>query len=94
MTTAPHRFSKITIRQPSPLKKKIERAATMRGMTVTSFINGVLERVADRTIARARERELSDRDSQLLLAMLAKPKGPNAALREAARKYRERFGDR
>jgi uncharacterized protein (DUF1778 family) len=86
------RFSKITIRQPKPLKAKIAKAAAMRGMTVTSFINGALEHVADRTLDRVRERELSDRDSAALLKMLAHPDRPNQALKLAAARYKERFG--
>lgn len=83
------RHSKVTIRQPVPLKAKVEQAAALRGMTVTSFINGTLELAADRTIRRIRTRELTARDSAILLAMLSKPGRPNAALRKAARRYRE-----
>lgn len=91
MTAIPS-HSKITIRQPTRLKTKIEQAAALRGMTVTSFINGVLERVADRTIKRVRRRELTERDSRALLRMLTNPSGPNTALKKAAARYRERFG--
>lgn len=88
MTTA--RFSKITIRQPTPLKAKIEKAAAMRGMTVTSFINGALEQIADKTISRVRRRELTERDSKALISMLTNARRPNAALRRAAQRFRER----
>ena len=91
MSTA-NRFSKITIRQPKPLKAKIARAAAMRGMTVTSFINGALEHIADRTLDRVRQRELSDRDSVALLKLLSHPPRPNKALKTAAARYQERFG--
>jgi len=57
-------------------------------MTVTSFINGVLEIAADRTIDRIQTRELSDRDSDILLSMLRKPPAPNAALKKAAKRLR------
>lgn len=83
------RYSKITIRQPAPLKTKIAKAAAIRGMTVTSYINGVLEAAAERTVSRARTRELTERDSRLLMTMLSKPPRPNAALRKAARRYAE-----
>ena len=66
------RYSKITIRQPQPLKAKVEQAAALRGMTVTSFINGTLELAADKTISRIRARELTERDSAALLTMLKK----------------------
>lgn len=81
--------SKITIRQPEPLKAKIAKAAALRGMTVTSFINGMLEIAADRTLCRIQNREATDRDSEALLAMLRKPAAPNAALRKAAQRLRE-----
>jgi len=84
--------SKITIRQPVALKRKIEQAAAKRGMTVTSFINSALERVADRTLQRVRRRELSEQDQKALLALLTNPKGPNKALIRAAERYRERYG--
>jgi len=83
---------KITIRQPVALKEKIEQAAAKRGMTVTGFINSALEEAADCTLSRARRRELSQRDQQTLLALLANPEGPNAALLKAATRYRERYG--
>ena len=86
------RTSKITIRQPAPLKAKIAKAAALRGMTVTSFINGMLEIAAERTLRRVRSREATDRDSAALLALLRKPAAPNAALRKAARRLRELEG--
>jgi uncharacterized protein (DUF1778 family) len=86
------RYSKITIRQPEPLKSKVERAAALRGMTVTSFINGILELAADKTLSRIEARELSERDSAALLAMLGTPARPNAAIRRAAKRHREITG--
>ncbi|MGA1373155.1 MAG: DUF1778 domain-containing protein [Pseudomonadales bacterium] len=86
------RYSKITIRQPEPLKAKVEKAAALRGMTVTSFINGILELAADKTLSRIQARELSERDSAALLAMLSKPARPNAALRRAAKRHRQIIG--
>lgn len=84
--------TKITIRQPAALKAKIARAAALRGMTVTSFINGMLELAADRTLRRIESREATDRDSAALIAMLQQPAEPNAALRKAARRLRELEG--
>lgn len=86
----PH--SKITIRQPTALKRKIAQAAAKRGMTVTSFINSSLDRAADHTLERVRRRELTERDQQALLALLSDPKGPNPALVRAAKRYREKYG--
>jgi uncharacterized protein (DUF1778 family) len=84
--------TKITIRQPIELKQKIEQAAAKRGMTVTSFVNSILERAADRTLSRVRRRELTVRDQHALLELLAEPSEPNSALKRAAERYRERYG--
>jgi uncharacterized protein (DUF1778 family) len=92
MPTKPAQRSKITIRQPVSLKRKVEQAAAKRGMTVTSFINNVLARAAERTLERVRRRELSERDQRALLELLRNPKGANQALVRAARRYRERYG--
>lgn len=86
------RYSKITIRQPELLKAKVEKAAALRGMTVTSFINGILELAAEKTLSRIQARELTERDSTALLALLSKPARPNAALRKAAKRHREISG--
>ena len=84
--------TKITIRQPAALKAKIARAAALRGMTVTSFINGMRELAADRTLRRIESREATYRDSAAMIAMLQQPAEPYAALRKAARRLRELEG--
>lgn len=83
--------SKITIRQPVALKRKVEQAAAKRGMTVTSFINSTLAQAAECTLERVRRRELSEQDQKALLELLIHPKGPNKALIRAAKRYRERY---
>lgn len=80
-------MTKITIQQPEDLKRKIKQAASMSGMSVTSFINSSLSRIADKTIQQIEERELSQRDSRALLAMLESPGEPNEALRRAAARH-------
>jgi uncharacterized protein (DUF1778 family) len=84
-------YRKLTIRQPTWLKRMVERAAGKRGTTVTSFINNTLARAAEPTLAHVRRRELSDRDQKGLLEMLANPEGPSEGLIRAARRYRERY---
>lgn len=66
MATVTH--STIMIRQPAPLKAKIGKAAAVRGMTGTSFISGMLEIAAERTLRRIRIREVTDRVRAALLA--------------------------
>jgi len=80
-------MTKITIQQPEDLKRKIKQAASMSGMSVTSFINRSLSRIADKTIQQIEQRELSQRDSRALLAMLESQDEPNEALRRAAARH-------
>lgn len=86
------RYSKLTIRQPTSLKRMVERAAAKPGTTVTSFINSTLAHAAEQTLAHVRRRDLSDRDQKALLEMLANPKGPSERLVRAAKRYREHYG--
>lgn len=53
------------------------------------LINWSLQLAAERGVIRAHARELTERDSAALLALLKEPPEPNAALVEAARRYRE-----
>ncbi len=92
MTSKRTSYSKITIRQPVSIKRKVEQAAAKRGMTVTSFINSTLSRAADRTLERVRRRELSERDQRALLELLRNPPAPSEALFRAGRRYQERYG--
>lgn len=71
-------------------KKLIERAAAAQGQTVSSFAISTLIRAAEAAIEGEAVRALSARDSETFLAMLDAPPAPNAALREAARRYQAR----
>jgi uncharacterized protein (DUF1778 family) len=93
MATKTNRSSKITILQPADLKRKVGQAAAKRGMSVTSFVNHVLAVASERTLEQIRRRQISERDQRALLKMLEQPKGPSAALVNAAKRYRERYGD-
>lgn len=73
-------------------KSLIERAAMARGQTITSFAVSALVRVANETIQKDTERALSETDAQVFLDMITSPSEPNAALKAAAEKYKQRDG--
>jgi uncharacterized protein (DUF1778 family) len=73
-------------------KALIERAASLRGQTVSSFAIGELLKAAEEAIQSETTRTLSARDSQIFLAMLDDPGEPNAALKAAAERYKKRRG--
>lgn len=85
--------AKITILQPVDLKRRVGQAAAKRGMSVTSYINDVLDVASERTLEQVRRREVSERDQRALLKMLEQPKGPTDTLVKAAKRFRERYGD-
>lgn len=71
-------------------KSLIERAAMAQGQTITSFAVSALVRVATETIQKDTERAFSEKDAQVFLDMISAPSEPNAALKAAAEKYKQR----
>jgi len=73
-------------------KALIERAAGVKGQTVTDFAVTALVEAAQETIERAAKTTLSARDADIFLRILASSGTPNRALRSAARRYRKSRG--
>lgn len=73
-------------------KSLIERAASARGQTVTGFAIDTLVRAAEEAVQSETERTLSARDARVFLAALSSSAEPNAALKAAARRYKDRRG--
>jgi uncharacterized protein (DUF1778 family) len=93
MSTLPRAQSERLDFRISPENKSlIERAASIQGQTLTSFASAVLLKAADEVIQSETTRTLSARDSQTFLAMLSSDVEPNAALKAAAKRYKERRG--
>ena len=80
------------LRLDAKSKRKLERAAAYEETSVSDF---VLERAiaaAERVIAAREKTTLSAADWDVFYAALVKPPAPNAKLRAAIRRYRERVG--
>lgn len=73
-------------------KSLIERAASARGQTVTSFAIATLVSAAEEAVQHETERTLSARDARVFLAALAESAEPNAALKAATKRYKDRRG--
>jgi len=69
-------------------KRLIERAARSLGQTVTEYAVPTLIAEARETLHKSHTTELSQRDSELFLAMLDSDAEPNKALKRAADTYR------
>lgn len=80
--------SRLSFRLNERNKRLIERAARSAGQTVTQYAIAVLVAVARETLHKSHTTELSQRDSELFLAMLDSDTEPNEALKRAADTYR------
>jgi uncharacterized protein (DUF1778 family) len=83
--------ARINVRLPSELKQTIEEAAAALGQSVSEFAISTVIREARQVLQEAQLTRLSNRDRDRLLAALdAVDARPNAALKAAANRYRQR----
>jgi len=73
-------------------KELIQRAAMLRGLTLTNFAITELVEAARAEIESATNTRLSLRDRDIFLDMLDNPPEPNPALRKAAEEYKAHRG--
>ena len=72
----------------------LERAAEIRGITLTDFVVGAVQEAAQRTIAEAEVIRLSRADSQRFAEAILSPPPPSPALERAFARRRELIDDR
>jgi uncharacterized protein (DUF1778 family) len=85
--------ARIEFRLSSAQKEEIERAAMVQNRSLTDFATTALTETARKVLAdhaRHEHLSLSNRDRDRFLAVLDGNAMPNAALRAAARKHRQR----
>lgn len=82
-------IARINMRLPLLIKEKVERAATVRGLTLTDFATSVLGDSADEILAEHNARILSDRDRDIFLKMLDSDNEPNEALKDAFQTHKQ-----
>jgi uncharacterized protein (DUF1778 family) len=76
----------------SPRQKRlIERAAELRGTTVTDFVTASAQEAALETIRDFETLDLNDEASRVFANTLLNPPAPNASLRMAAARYKKRM---
>jgi uncharacterized protein (DUF1778 family) len=84
------RDERIDLRIPSDLKRLVEQAATLCGLTTSGFIASIVLPRAREVIQEAETIRLSDRDRDIFLAMLNDEKTqPNAAMLRAAERHKQ-----
>ena len=79
-TSTPNESARINLRTSQELKDLIERAASMSGATVSSFMLQSAADVARRMLAQQEVITLSDRDRDIFLKALDNPSEPTRAL--------------
>ena len=91
--SAESKHERVHLRLDARNKRKLERAAAYEEMTVSRFVLTNAVAAAERVI-EARERVvLPATDWDAFHDALLNPPAPNAMLRRAARRYRERVGE-
>lgn len=73
-------------------KRIIERAAELRGTTVTNFVVVSAQQAATETIKDFEMLSLRDEAREAFVKALLHPPAPNATARAAARRYKQRMG--
>jgi uncharacterized protein (DUF1778 family) len=73
-------------------KRMIERAAEIRGTTVTNFVILSAQKAATETIREFDVLSLRDKAREVFVRALLNPPPPNAKARAASRRYRRRMG--
>jgi uncharacterized protein (DUF1778 family) len=80
--------ARVDIRTTSEIRRLIEQAATLQGLTVSEYAKAILVDHAQAVIERHETRSLSERDRDLFLSLLDGPPAPNDALLAAAADFR------
>lgn len=86
---AAQRIERVEIRATSEQKRLLERAAEIRGTTLTGFILNEAQEAAAATIQEFELLELRNEDRRLFVETLLNPSKPNDALRAAAARHKE-----
>jgi len=78
---------RLEARVPVSLKKVIQRAAHLKGLTLTDFVIASLDRSAREAVREQETMTLNAADSLRVAKLLIHPPKPTAALRQAFRRH-------
>lgn len=76
----------------SEVKELIERAAQLRGTSVTDFVVASTQQAATATIQEFERLRLQDEARKVFVEALSNPPAPNKVARSAAARYRKQVG--
>jgi uncharacterized protein (DUF1778 family) len=73
-------------------KERIERAASLKGLSLSDFIVQHADEAAIRTIQLHTSWTLEERDRDVFVQALRNPPEPSARMRAAVKRYKQRAG--
>lgn len=73
-------------------KKRIERAARLKGLSLSDFIVQHADEAAKKTIQEHTSWVLEDRDRDVFVQALLNPPKPGTRMKEAVRRYQKHAG--
>ena len=83
---------RLEARLPQAVLARLKRAAEIQGRTLTDFVVAAADEAACRAIEQTDIIRLSLEDQRRIAEAILRPPAPTAALKKAARRYRELFG--
>ena len=84
--------ARLEARLPHDVMARLKRAAEIQGRTLTDFVVAAADEAACRAIQETDIIRLSLAGQRQIAAAILDPPVPTAALKKAARRYRELFG--
>jgi len=90
----PKKMERIDLRLRADQKELIERAAHLRGLSVSDFVMQNADEAAIKTIEQNTRLVLSGKDAVAFIEMLENPPAPSARLKKAFQQYRDEVGSR
>jgi uncharacterized protein (DUF1778 family) len=88
----PRKQQRLEARVTPEQKRLIERAATLRGTTVTEFVVASAQEAAANTIKDFEVLHLCDEAREIFVHAVLNPPAPNDAARAAAERYKKHMG--
>lgn len=89
---APIKPDRLEARIDPDQKRLIERAAELRGTTLTDFIVSKMREAAVETIRDFETLQLRDESREAFVAALLNPPEPNETAKKAAARYKQEMG--
>lgn len=86
------RMERLEARISRAQKDLFLRAASVQGRSLTDFVVASMQEAAEKALRAHEVLTLSERDRKMFVEALMKPAAPGRALRQAAKRYKDRTG--